>query len=73
MCVCVQVTYLSGPLQVAKVHVWDKEHGLSLQVGHGLEVGGVRLLRYSYHADASIFPWTPEKRRVGKNIFSKQK
>lgn len=36
--------YLSGPLQVCKVNVRDEEHGLRVQVGHGLEVGDVALL-----------------------------
>lgn len=53
---CVEVIYLSGPLQVAKVNVGDKEYRLSLQVSHGLEIGGVRLLGNSYHTYTSIFP-----------------
>lgn len=52
---CVKVIYLSGPLQVAEVNVGDKENGLSLQVGHGLEISGVGLLGSGYHADASVF------------------
>lgn len=52
----VEVIYLSGPLQVAKVNVWDEEYGLSLQVGHDLEIGGVGLLGHGYHTHASVFP-----------------
>lgn len=44
------VSYLSGPLQVPKVNVGDEEHRLSLQVGHGLKEGGVRLLGNGDHA-----------------------
>ena len=55
VCVCGAVIYLSGPLQVAKVNVGDEEDGLSLQVGHGLEISGVGLLGNGYHADASVF------------------
>lgn len=53
---CVEAIYLSSPLQVAKVNVGDEEYGLSLQVGHGLEVGGVGLLLYCYHTHAAVFP-----------------
>jgi len=49
------LVYLSGPLQVSKVNVGDEEYGLSLQVTHGLEVGGVGLLGNGYHAYTSIF------------------
>lgn len=52
----VKVIYLSGPLQVAEVNVGDKENGLSLQVGQGLEISGVGLLGSGDHADASVFP-----------------
>lgn len=62
----VKVIYLSGPLQVAEVNVGDKENGLSLQVGQGLEVSGVGLLGSGYHADASVFPWTKKKRIQAK-------
>ncbi len=64
VCVCVEVTHLSGPLQVAKVNVGDEEHGLSLQVGHGLEIGGAGLRRDGYHAYTPVFPWTPEKEKI---------
>lgn len=37
----VQSLYLSGSLQVPKVDVGDEEDGLSLQVSHGLKIGGV--------------------------------
>lgn len=49
-------THLSRPLQVPKVNVGDEEHGLSLQVGHGLEEGGVRLLGNGYHPHAAVLP-----------------
>lgn len=52
-----EVTYLSGSLQVSKVNIGDEEHGLGIQVGHGLEIGGVGLLGDIYHPDASVFPW----------------
>lgn len=52
-----EVTYLSGSLQVSKVNIGDEEHGLGIQVGHGLEIGGVGLLGGTYHPDASVFPW----------------
>ena len=34
-------SYLSSSLQVAEVNVRDEEDRLDIQVGHGLEVGGV--------------------------------
>lgn len=51
------MTYLSGSLQISKVNIGDEEHGLGIQVGHGLEIGGVGLLGGTYHPDASVFPW----------------
>lgn len=66
----VKVIYLSGPLQVAEVNVGDKENGLSLQVGQGLEISGVGLLGSGYHADASVFPWTKKKENSSKKMRS---
>lgn len=50
------VSYLPGSLQVPEVNVGDEEHRLSLQVGHGLEEGGVRLLGDGDHAHAAVLP-----------------
>ena len=61
-------TYLPGSLQVPKVNVGDEEHRLRLQVGHGLEIRGVRLLRNGCHAHASILPWTPAKQKGIKEV-----
>lgn len=48
--------YLTGPLQIAKVDVGDEEDRLGLQVRHGLEEGGVGLLRDTYHTRTSVLP-----------------
>lgn len=53
------LVYLSGPLQVAKVDIRDKEDRLGLQVSHGFEESCVGLLRETYHTHTSIFPLTP--------------
>lgn len=53
--------YLSGPLQVAEVDIWDKEDGLRLQVSHGFEESCVGLLGNTYDTHTSVFPWTSVK------------
>lgn len=53
--------YLSSPLQVAKVDIWDKEDRLGLQVSHGFKESCVGLLGNTYHTHTSVFPWTPAK------------
>lgn len=53
--------YLSGPLEVAEMDIWDKEDRLGLQVSHGFKESCVGLLGNTYHTHASVFPWTPVK------------
>lgn len=61
---------LSSSLQVPEVNVRDEENRLSLQVGHGLEKGGVRLLLNCYYTCASIFSCNKEVTSIRKRLKS---